>query len=1073
MRRFYVLAFLAFFYSPIFSQDCSVPGNYCMGNINIQTCSGILLDDGAGDPYSDNNYTMTICPDTPGDVIQLDFTAFSLQTSANPNSSDYLSIYDGASTSAQSLGDYTGSSLQGFSVTGTVNNTTGCLTLVFTDNGNANTNFPGFQANISCTTPCANPTANYHVTDPVMVPAGGSFSTCVGEPISLDGSGSFAEPGFGIGEYVWNFDDGTSDNTSGATVSHTFEEPGEYLVSLTIVDNNGCSSLNLNPVQVLVSTLADFSNLAQIGTQYCYGQQIVLNAGDISYPTWSSLPPQVVAGLTELADGAGFSYNSPLTFDFFESDAVLESCDQFDELFASMEHSYLGDLLITLTCPNGTTVTMLDWPNGGGGDFLGEPIDDGGSVPGVPYTYGWASDSNLGFIDEQNVGFGESVPAGIYQPVGDICDFVGCPLNGTWTLSITDNLAADNGYVFEWGINFDPALYPGITTFTPILGGGADSSYWVGPNIDFLDAGHDVIELLLTEPGTYEYTYIATNNFGCINDTTISVTLDPPIQITAGPDQTFACVPLTLQGGYVDQPTPACGSDAGVYTYCYDNNANYVVTYCPDNPGDGFTVMQITIQEGSVEGFFDDVTFFDGQNTSAPILAGPFDGDLTGVTAVATNPSGCITMQITSDGSVSCASGSQDEMIYEVGCADPNNFVWSWSPADGLSASNSPQPTINTLASTTTYTLSGYPAGFPECTTSDDVVVTVNNTLGVDLPQNYLACVGEEVHVNPPVIIGGAGPFTYNWTGDDGSSYNTAEFDVTVEGPVEICVEVTDQCNLTATDCLLVAAHPEIPATFSANISAGCEPLNVTLQSDYTAYQNVESMTWEFGDGNTQTIMGSSANTFATSGSYFPILNIVDVFGCNYTDTLNSPIIVFPAPFASFNVENDLILLPNTTFNFSENSIDADSFVYYFDQYGMGYTGDTTFTFPAEQAAIYNVGMLATNQFGCVDSTYRTVEVQNDIDIYIPNAFTPDGDGINDFWKIEGKGFVNLNFKATVFNRWGDVIFQSDDPSTPWLGDDMRNGYFVQDGVYFFIVEVQDVQYDIKYKYQGHVTLLR
>ncbi|MFA9220896.1 MAG: CUB domain-containing protein, partial [Sediminibacterium sp.] len=74
----------------------------------LSTCGGTLADDGLGGPYTDNNYTLVLCPSNPGDVIQLDFSAFQLQTSPNGNNSDYLSIHDGPNASSPPLGSYTG-----------------------------------------------------------------------------------------------------------------------------------------------------------------------------------------------------------------------------------------------------------------------------------------------------------------------------------------------------------------------------------------------------------------------------------------------------------------------------------------------------------------------------------------------------------------------------------------------------------------------------------------------------------------------------------------------------------------------------------------------------------------------------------------------------------------------------------------------------------------------------------------------------------------------------------------------------------------------------------------------------
>ena len=412
MNKFLSLAFLFVISSSAIAQlDCGVPGNYCMSTTTISTCSGSLFDAGGGSPYPDANYTMTICPDTPGDVIQLDFSAFALQTSPNGNNSDYFTIFDGPNTSAAQLGSYTGNTLQGLQVTGTVNNPSGCLTIVFSDNGNANTTSPGFEAAISCTTPCAPPTQNSVISNPSPVGPEQSVSICIGDAIDFSGVGSFAEPGFSLSQYFWNFDDGTIDSLSGQLTSHTFNEPGEYVVTLTVEDNNGCQSLNTTPLQILVSTIPTFPELNNITETTCFGEQVILT-GSAQSTQWTALPPQVVAGTTYLADGAGFSYSTSLNFDFFEAGATLATCADLYSIMVNMEHSYMGDLGISITCPDGTTVDLVTWgTNGGGGTFLGEAIDDGSTNPGVGSDYYWAPTSTTGT-------WGQASAGGITTPTG-------------------------------------------------------------------------------------------------------------------------------------------------------------------------------------------------------------------------------------------------------------------------------------------------------------------------------------------------------------------------------------------------------------------------------------------------------------------------------------------------------------------------------------------------------------------------------------------------------------------------------------------------------------------------------
>ena len=109
---------------------------FIMSNGTENTCTGIFVDagnddGGTGNPYPDENFTYTLCPDNPGDAVSVDFVAFGLQTNPNPNNSDYLFIYDGPDAGSPSMGNYTGNALQGLPVTATINNPTGCLTFVF------------------------------------------------------------------------------------------------------------------------------------------------------------------------------------------------------------------------------------------------------------------------------------------------------------------------------------------------------------------------------------------------------------------------------------------------------------------------------------------------------------------------------------------------------------------------------------------------------------------------------------------------------------------------------------------------------------------------------------------------------------------------------------------------------------------------------------------------------------------------------------------------------------------------------------------------------------------------------
>ncbi|MEO0404214.1 MAG: hypothetical protein AAF193_05035, partial [Bacteroidota bacterium] len=134
-------------------------GDVTISNGTFFSCGGALLDSGGqgGPGYSnDEFFTFTICPETEGDVITVDFITFNLDNSGNQNTWDYLAIYDGDNTGETSLGFYTQQQLQGLFVSATSQNTTGCLTFVFDSNSVGTGNIAGA---ITCDTPCDRPVA--------------------------------------------------------------------------------------------------------------------------------------------------------------------------------------------------------------------------------------------------------------------------------------------------------------------------------------------------------------------------------------------------------------------------------------------------------------------------------------------------------------------------------------------------------------------------------------------------------------------------------------------------------------------------------------------------------------------------------------------------------------------------------------------------------------------------------------------------------------------------------------------------------------------------------------------------
>jgi hypothetical protein len=127
----------------------------------------------------------------------------------------------------------------------------------------------------------------------------------------------------------------------------------------------------------------------------------------------------------------------------------------------------------------------------------------------------------------------------------------GCPLNGTWSIEICDSWGSDNGFIFDWTVNFNPELYPEPIVFTPVFGMDCDSTSWDGPNIYDESEDCNDVTIVAVESGTY--TYSATNNFGCTYSTDVEVTVVDGPEVTVSEPEGYCGSPVELFGDVLNE----------------------------------------------------------------------------------------------------------------------------------------------------------------------------------------------------------------------------------------------------------------------------------------------------------------------------------------------------------------------------------------------------------------------------------------------------------------------------------------------------------------------------------------
>ncbi len=601
---------------PLFLFAFSAIGqNVSMTNGTVNQCSGTLLDPGGLGNYGNNlNITTTLCPSSPGASILLNFTSFNTELNF-----DDLTIYDGTTTAAPILGSY-GGNLPAFSVQAT--NPTGCLTLVF--QSDAGTTFSGFAASVSCIFPCQTVNAQVISTTPANV--GGFINMCEGQTLTVSGSGNYPNsPGNytqsnATSTFSWEFGDLSSINT--ATGSHVYLSPGVYDLDLKVTDVNGCTSANDINLKVRVSGPPTFTGSNVTSSDICLGQTNTLS-GFVQPTPLTYFCESENADTTVIPDGVGVSYTNDLNLDCFNPAAVVGSAADISSVCINIEHSYIHDLTMTLTCPNGTSINLYQTYPGAVNDVsFGQPVDnDLSATLGTPYNYCFTNTATntiysiaepaVGTPPVQNYINNDAtpvvgvfyIPTGSYLPDQGFGGLVGCPLNGDWTLTVTDGLNSDNGAVFSWAINFAPALYSSNNNFTPSVAGA-----WV-PNPTITSNVGNTIPVTPVATGQTCYLFESTDQFGCVYDTSICFNVSPSDDATFNYAQTNYCTSdpdptPTISGtlGGVFNATGGLPINAltGTIDLSAAANGTYTITYstpsltCPANSTETITISSAT-----------------------------------------------------------------------------------------------------------------------------------------------------------------------------------------------------------------------------------------------------------------------------------------------------------------------------------------------------------------------------------------------------------------------------------------------------------------------------------------------
>ncbi len=225
-------------------------------------------------------------------------------------------------------------------------------------------------------------------------------------------------------------------------------------------------------------------------------------------------------------------------------------------------------------------------------------------------------------------------------------------------------------------------------------------------------------------------------------------------------------------------------------------------------------------------------------------------------------------------------------------------------------------------------------------------------------------------------------------------------------------------------------------------------------------YENDKfNIRWSTGDtGRTITV-----NPFQDASYSVMITNSLKSCG----DTVH--IAVLKKPIAAFRVTPSPNPVSNSRIGFNNLSLNTSAWSWIFGD-GVGSSADFDPVYIYKDTGSYTVRLVASNSNNCTDTTYQTIDVSGSKKVYIPTAFSPNGDGVNDNFEIYGIGLQSVDM--TIYSRWGEIVFKKTAFTPSWNGINQKNGKNCEQGIFVYVIKTADISGEI-HLYRGTVLLIR
>ena len=901
-----------------------------------------------------------------------------------------------------------------------------------------------------------------------IVGAGLDQIFCIGGNATLTGSGATS--------YVWD---------NGITNAASFTPAvGTITYTVTGTDANGC--VNTDQVDVTVNPLPVVD--AGVNQIVCEGTAVTLSGTGATSYVWNN---SVVDGIA-FTPGVG-----TVTYTVTGTDA--NGCVNTDQVDVTVNPLPVVGAGVNQVVCEGSSVTLVGsgattyvWDNSITNNVAFTP-----GVGTVTYTVTGTDANGCVNTDQVDVTVNPLPVVGAGLDI-EICVGATVTLSGSgantyaWDNSVTD------------GTSFVPTV--GTTTYTvtgtdangcvstdhievivnplPIVGAGTDVVVCFGTDVTLSGTGADTYVwnngitdgLAFTPPnGLTTYMVTGTDANGCTNTDQVDVTVNPLPVVDAGTD-VVVCVgeSVTLSGSGATSYVWDNGITDGVAFTPVVGTLTYTVTGtdvngCVNTDQVDVTVNPLPIVDAGLDQIVCDgasITLSGSGATSYVwdngitdgVAFTPVVGTLT-YTVTGTDGNGCVnTDQVdVTVNPLPIVGAGLDQVVCDgvavvLNGSGADTYVWDNGVTDNVAFT----PAVGTI----TYTVTGTDAN--GCVNTDQVDVTVTPLPNVFAGNDIILCAGDDV------ILTGSGATSYVW--DNGVTNGVAFIPTsgvyTVTG--------TDINGCVATDVVTLTVE-DLPVVSADIVTQPCEPFSVVLTSTSTSTGTISDCVWQINNGAVLNGCGPLTYTFANAGTFDVTLTTTTDNGCSASITYIDIIHFEESPIASFNPVNSVISNIDTEVQFTNTSSNADSYYWDFgDLSSSSSVVNPIHSFPGDESGIYTVMLVATSSVGCVDTTYGTVQVEEELIYYVPNTFTPDDDSHNPTFKpIFTSGFDPLDYELLIFDRWGEIVFESHNAEFGWDGSYAFSGKIAQDGTYTWKIIFKTTASDERKMIVGHVNIIR